>query len=127
MDTIMYKSPERHKDGKLCPVEEALNLIGGKWKGLIILRLLEQTWRFNALKRNISGCTQRMLTNQLRQLEADGIVKRTAYPEVPPRVEYRLTSVGRDLAPTIQALSEWGQKHIAGTDQDFVVSEPVNE
>jgi len=127
MDTIKYKRPERHRDDKLCPVESTLNLIGGKWKGLIILRLLEQTWRFNALKRNISGCTQRMLTNQLRQLEADGIVKRTAYPEVPPRVEYKLTPLGRDLAPTIQAMNEWGKKHISRTDQNFVVGEPTND
>ena len=122
MDTIKNKRPKRHKDENLCPVEAALNLIGGKWKGLIILRLLEKTWRFNALKRSIPDCTQRMLTNQLRQLEADGIVLRTAYPEVPPKVEYSLTQIGRDLAPTIGALCEWGQKNVEGTDQNFSVT-----
>lgn len=121
MNTIKYKRPKRHEDEVLCPVEAALNLIGGKWKGLIVLRLLEKTWRFNALKRSIPGCTQRMLTNQLRQLEADGIVLRTAYPEVPPRVEYSLTSPGRDLGPTISAMCCWGQKYIEGTDQGFAV------
>lgn len=109
----------RHADIELCPVEAALNRIGGKWKGLIVLRLLQRTWRFNELLRSLPGCTQRMLTNQLRELEGDGLVHRKVFPEVPPRVEYSLTATGRDLAPTIRAMCEWGQKHIQGVEPDF--------
>lgn len=110
----------RHKDPTLCPVEAALDRIGGKWKGLIVLRLLERTWRFNELLRSLPGCTQRMLTNQLRELEDDGIVHREIFPQVPPRVEYSLTPRGRDLGPTIRAMCEWGQRHVPGVDRSFV-------
>ena len=109
----------RHRDPGLCPVEAALNRIGGKWKGLIVLRLLVRTRRFNELLRSLPGCTQRMLTNQLRELEADGIVHRKVYAEVPPRVEYSLTETGRDLLPTIRAMCEWGQKHVQRIEPDF--------
>ena len=97
----------RHQDPNNCPVEAALNRIGGKWKGLIVLRLLVRIRRFNELLRSLPGCTQRMLTNQLRELEADGIVHRKVYAEVPPRVEYSLTETGRDLMPMIRAMCEW--------------------
>lgn len=109
----------RHENLELCPVEAALNRIGGKWKGLVVLRLLLRTWRFNELLRSLPGCTQRMLTNQLRELEQDGIVHREVFPVVPPRVEYSLTETGRDLAPTIRAMCEWGQKHVQGIEPDF--------
>ncbi len=109
----------RHTDIELCPVEAALNRIGGKWKGLIVLRLLQRTWRFNELLRSLPGCTQRMLTNQLREMEEDGLVHRKVFPEVPPRVEYSLTEIGQDLAPTIRAMCEWGQKNIHGVEPDF--------
>ena len=109
----------RHTDIELCPVEAALNRIGGKWKGLIVLRLLQRVWRFNELLRSLPGCTQRMLTNQLRELEQDGIVVRTAFPEVPPRVEYSLSEAGRDLEPMIRSMCEWGQRHVQGVEPDY--------
>lgn len=117
MEAAMRKP--RHSRAILCPVEAALDRIGGKWKGLIVFRLIERTWRFNELQRSLPGCTQRMLTNQLRELEADGIVHREVFPEVPPRVEYSLTPAGRDLIPTVGALCAWGQKHVPGVDRDF--------
>lgn len=109
----------RHVGDADCPVEAALNRIGGKWKGLIVLRLLVRTRRFNELMRSLPGCTQRMLTNQLRELEADGIVHREVYAEVPPRVEYSLTKTGRALEPVIRAMCEWGQTHVQGVEPDF--------
>lgn len=109
----------RHENPEHCPVEAALARIGGKWKALIVLRLMVRMRRFNELLRSLPGCTQRMLTNQLRELEADGIVHREVYREVPPRVEYSLTDKGRDLAPVIRAMCEWGQKHVQGIEPDF--------
>lgn len=109
----------RHQHAADCPVEAALNRIGGKWKGLIVLRLLIRTRRFNELLRSLPGCTQRMLTNQLRELEADGIVHRRVYPEVPPKVEYSLTQAGRALEPVIHSMSDWGQRHVQGVTPDF--------
>lgn len=95
-----------------CSVEATLAVIGGRWKPVILFHLLEQEiMRFNALKRTIDGITQRMLTNQLRELEADGIITRTVYAEVPPRVEYRLTDYGRTLEPILLAMREWGADH----------------
>lgn len=97
-----------------CTVEATLNLIGGKWKGVILYRLLtEQVLRFNELRRLLPNITQRMLTNQLRELESDGLIARKVYPEVPPKVEYRLTDYGHTLAPVIHALKAWGDTHIA--------------
>ena len=109
----------RHTDPDICPVEAALSRIGGKWKGVIVLRLLVRKRRFNELLRSLPNCTQRMLTNQLRELEADGLVHREVYREVPPRVEYSLTEQGRDLEPVIRAMCEWGQRHIEGVEPDF--------
>ncbi len=95
-----------------CPVEATLELIGGKWKGLLLYHLLEGTQRFNALKRMLPNITQRMLTNQLRELESAGLVHRQVYAEVPPRVEYSLTEHGRSLAPILNALKTWGEQHL---------------
>ncbi|PJK11881.1 transcriptional regulator [Lysobacteraceae bacterium NML95-0200] len=96
-----------------CTVEATLELIGGKWKGVILYRLLtEEVLRFNALRRLLPNITQRMLTNQLRELEADGLVMRKVYAEVPPRVEYRLSDYGQTLAPVIAALKAWGDTHV---------------
>ncbi len=111
----------RHHDVVSCPVEAALNRIGGKWKGLIVLRLLERTWRFNELLRSLPGCTQRMLTNQLRELEDDKIVHREIFPEIPPRVEYSLTERGRDLEAMVRAMCKWGQRHVMGVDLEFKI------
>ncbi|KIC39273.1 winged helix-turn-helix transcriptional regulator [Leisingera sp. ANG-M7] len=91
-----------------CPVEAALEQISGKWKGLIVYHLLPGTLRFNALARALGDVTQRSLTKQLRELEADGIVHRKVYAEVPPRVEYSLTGKGQALRPVIEALAAWG-------------------
>jgi len=90
-------------------VEAALSVIGGKWKGPILYRLhTDGTLRFNQIRRILPDVSQRTLTAQLRALEADGIISRTVYPEVPPRVEYRLTEYGKTLAPVLLALKAWG-------------------
>lgn len=94
-----------------CPVEATLELIGGKWKGVILYHLMEKTYRFGELKRMMPGITQHMLTKQLRELEADGIVCRKVYAEVPPRVEYSLTETGKSLEDILLKMREWGQKH----------------
>lgn len=91
-----------------CAVEITLNMISGKWKGLILYRLLNGKKRFNELKKQMPNVTHRTLTLQLRELEADGIVKRTVYAEVPPRVEYELTELGLSMSPIIQAIYDWG-------------------
>lgn len=91
-----------------CPVEAALEQIAGKWKGLIIFHLLDETLRFNELSRRAVNVTQRSLTKQLRELEADGIVRREVFAEVPPKVEYSLTVKGQSLRPAIEALRAWG-------------------
>ncbi|CEJ12482.1 winged helix-turn-helix transcriptional regulator [Phreatobacter sp. AB_2022a] len=95
-----------------CPVEGALSLIDGKWKGVILFHLLEGTLRFNELRRKVPRVTQRMLTNQLRELEADGLVVRTIYAQVPPKVEYSLSPLGLSLEPVISALKLWGDNHL---------------
>ena len=98
------------KSGDKCPVEIAQEVLGGKWKGVILYKLLEfDCLRFSELKRLMPRrVTQRMLTLQLRSLEADGLVERTVYPEIPPRVEYRLTDLGQTLKPVINSLMAWG-------------------
>lgn len=98
-----------------CPVEACFEVIGGKWKGVIVYHLLSGTKRFNDLRRLLPGVTQRMLTRQLREMEADGIVERTVFPEVPPRVEYSLTALGRTLEPIILVLRAWGVEFLTQT------------
>jgi DNA-binding HxlR family transcriptional regulator len=95
-----------------CPVEAALEVIGGKWKGVILYHLLSETIRFNELRRLMPEITQRMLTKQLRELEAANIISRNVYPEVPPKVEYSMTQYGQTLEPVIQALQVWGSHHM---------------
>ncbi|MGD9967572.1 MAG: winged helix-turn-helix transcriptional regulator [Hyphomonadaceae bacterium] len=109
----------RHSSKDYCPVEAALHRIGGKWKALIVLRLLAGPRRFNEMQRGLSGCTQRVLTNQLRDLEADGLIHREIFAEVPPRVEYSLTPAGAALEPIVRAMCEWGQEHVLGDAPDF--------
>lgn len=92
-----------------CPVESALNVIGGRWKGVLLYHLLDGKHRFSELQRQLPGLTQRVLTQQLRELEADGLITRTVYAEVPPRVEYALTEVGFSLKPILLMLEEWGK------------------
>ena len=96
-----------------CPVEAALEILGGKWKGLILYHLRDEHRRFNELKRLIPGITQRMLTKQLRELEADKIVHREIFREIPPKVEYSLTNFGLTLTPILDALQKWGIEYIA--------------
>ncbi len=96
-----------------CPSREALDRIGDKWASLIIGLLEEDIMRFSDLKRAIGGITQKMLTQTLRSLERDGLVKRTVYPEVPPRVEYELTDLGRTLIEPLAILRDWAQQNIA--------------
>ncbi|MGU3666162.1 winged helix-turn-helix transcriptional regulator [Methylobacterium sp. A49B] len=94
-----------------CAVEATLRFIDGKWKGVILYHLLEGTLRFNEIRRRLTSVTQRMLTNQLREMEADGLITRTVYAQVPPKVEYSLTERGRSLEPVIRALKTWGDVH----------------
>ncbi len=94
-----------------CPVATTINLIGNKWKLLIIRDLLSGTKRFGELRKSLSGISQRVLTENLRDLENDGLVDRKVYAEVPPRVEYSLNQTGVSLQPIISAMAEWGTKY----------------
>ena len=96
-----------------CPVEATLKIIGGKWKGVILYHLLEKTFRFNELRRSMPEITQRMLTKQLRELEADKLISRKIYPEIPPKVEYSITEYGETLKPILFALQIWGENHLS--------------
>jgi DNA-binding HxlR family transcriptional regulator len=97
--------------GNDCPVETTLSVIGGKWKALILWHLRDQIKRFGELKRLMPGITQKMLAQQLREMEKDGLVKRKIYPQVPPKVEYSLTDCGKSLCPILDMMGEWGSKH----------------
>lgn len=94
-----------------CAVEATLALIDGKWKGVILYHLLQGTLRFGELRRRLPNCTQRMLTNQLRELETDGLILREVFAQVPPKVEYSLSATGRSLEPVIASLKHWGDAH----------------
>lgn len=94
-----------------CPVEVTLDVIGGKWKGIILYHLIDGKKRFSEFRRLYPRITQRMLTLQLRELERDGVVHRKSYNEIPPRVEYSLTEFGRTLEPIILLMKEWGVAH----------------
>jgi DNA-binding HxlR family transcriptional regulator len=98
-----------------CPIEALLDVIGGKWKPLILYYLLDGTKRFGELRRLAPGITQRMLTQHLRELEEAGIVHREVYKEVPPRVEYSLTPLGRTLKPVLLPMNAWGEQYLART------------
>ncbi|QWW68883.1 helix-turn-helix domain-containing protein [Rhizobium sp. WYJ-E13] len=95
-----------------CPVEATLTYLDGKWKGVILFHLMDRTLRFNELRRHLPAITQRMLTKQLRELEESGLISRTVYPVVPPRVEYALTPLGSTLKPVIRALAAWGDEFV---------------
>lgn len=94
-----------------CPIMATIAMISDKWKVLIICKLIKGTLRFNELRRELKGVTQRVLTHQLRELEADGLVTRQVYAEVPPRVEYSLTELGRTLIPVLENLEAWAREH----------------
>lgn len=91
-----------------CPVATTVRLIGNKWKLLILRNLMARPWRFNEMLRSIPGISQKVLTDNLRSLEADGIITRTVYPEVPPRVEYALSDLGASMRPIMGAMEAWG-------------------
>ena len=94
-----------------CPVTTTLSVIGGKWKPIILYVIGEETKRFSQIRKLIPIISQKMLTQQLRELEQDGIIHRHVYPVVPPKVEYTLTGYGRTLMPIMQAMAAWGQRH----------------
>ena len=95
-----------------CSVEAAIGLIDGKWKSVILFHLLSGTLRFNAIRRHVVNVTPRMLTNQLRELEEDGLIERKVYAQVPPKVEYSLSPLGRSMEPILLALKGWGDANI---------------
>ena len=92
----------------ICPVATTVQLIGSKWKLLIMRNLLARPWRFNELKKSLEGISQKVLTDSLREMEADGIITRTVFPEVPPRVEYALSPLGESMRPILDAMAKWG-------------------
>lgn len=94
-----------------CPVATTVQLIGSKWKLLIMRNLMTRPWRFNELKKDLEGISQKVLTDSLRSMEADGIITRTVYPEVPPRVEYALSELGESMRPIMKAMEVWGQAY----------------
>ena len=96
-----------------CPVATTVALIGSKWKLLILRNLMARPWRFNELKKDLNGVSQKVLTDSLRSLEEDGIVTRTVYPEVPPRVEYALSDLGESMRPIIDVMQRWGLEYQA--------------
>ena len=106
-----------------CAVEVTLSVMGGTWKPVILFHLLPGKKRFGELGRSIGGITQRMLTLQLRELEEAGIVERTVYAEVPPRVDYELTELGRSLQPVLIAMPNWGKE----SSQRFDAAEPLHD
>ena len=99
-----------------CPVATTVQLIGSKWKLLILRNLLARLWRFNELKSNLEGISQKVLTDSLRSMEEDGIITRTVYPEVPPRVEYALSDLGESMRPIIKSMEEFGLNYNSSSE-----------
>lgn len=100
-----------------CPVATTVSLIGSKWKLLIMRNLLVRPWRFNELQKSLDGISQKVLTDSLRSMEADGIITRTVYPEVPPRVEYSLSELGESMSPIIKSMEAWGNNYKQGLEE----------
>ena len=94
-----------------CPVATTVQLIGSKWKLLIIRNLMQRPYRFNEMQKSLEGISQKVLTDSLRSMEADGIITRTVYPEVPPRVEYALSELGESMRPIIKSMEAWGENY----------------
>jgi DNA-binding HxlR family transcriptional regulator len=103
-----------------CPVEATLSVIGGKWKVLILWNLKDKIHRFGELRRKIPSITQKMLTQQLRELESDGLINRKVYAEVPPKVEYSLTDYGKSLKPVLNALCRWGTGYLEQKNKSYL-------
>ncbi len=113
------------KDGNYrCTVSVTLAIIGGKWKSLILWHLSFKTLRFSQLQRRLAKVTQKMLTQQLRELEADGLIHREVYAEVPPRVEYSLTELGESVVPILQQMYQWGKDYLERTEGQPVIDCP---
>lgn len=112
-----------------CPVETAINLIGGKYKSLILWKLTGQTLRFSQLRRDVPKATPKMLTQQLRELEEDGLIKREAFPVMPPKVEYSLTELGRSIRPVLEAMYYWGTAflHRQGLEVNCSMNPPSHQ
>ncbi|BCZ82268.1 HxlR family transcriptional regulator [Paraburkholderia terrae] len=119
--------PKRLDSKSGCAVEVTLSVIGGLWKPVILFHLMHEKKRFMELTRLLPNTTQRMLTLQLRELEADGIVARHVYPQVPPKVEYELTPFGETLAPVLISLREWGESYQAQRASDAASVEEVSK
>ena len=100
-----------------CPVATTVSLIGSKWKLLIMRNLLVRPWRFNELQKSLDGISQKVLTDSLRSMEADGIITRTVYPEVPPRVEYALSELEESMRPIIKSMEAWGNNYKQGLEE----------
>lgn len=96
-----------------CPVATTVSLIGSKWKLLILRNLLARPWRFNELRKDLDGISQKVLTDSLRSMEQDGLITRTVYPEVPPHVEYALSDLGESIRPILMAMQQWGMEYKA--------------
>lgn len=109
-DSTIHRSRQRKAGRTGCAVEATLSVIGGIWKPVLVFHLLSGKLRFNALCRAVPTATPRMITLQLRELEADGIIKRTVFPEVPPKVEYEVTELGRTLEPVLLSMRDWGTR-----------------
>jgi len=110
-----------------CPVGITLNLIGGKYKALILWHLSDGKLRFSELKKQISGATAKMLTQQLRELESDNLIHREVFPVIPPKVEYSLTSLGRSVMPVLSAMRDWGADYLRSQDLEsncFMMQKP---
>ena len=105
-----------------CTVSVTLSIIGGKWKSLILWQLSFKTLRFSQLQRRLAKVTQKMLTQQLRELERDGLIHRKVYAEVPPRVEYSLTPLGESVVPILQLMYQWGEDYLVATEQAAVAN-----
>ncbi|MBP5972996.1 helix-turn-helix transcriptional regulator [Brasilonema sp. CT11] len=107
------KAEAQNHNRLTCEVETTLKVIGGRWKVLIIRELMDGVKRFGELQRALDGVTQKMLTQQLREMEEDGVIDRKVYPQIPPKVEYSLTPLGESLKPILYAMHEWGVKHLS--------------
>ena len=113
METIKKWRKAQHMNiKKTDPVEATLELIGGKWKPLIIWHLTDKTMRFSELKKSLPKITQKMLTQQLREMEYHGLIHRKVYAQVPPKVEYSLTELGKSLVPFLEIMCQWGTKYL---------------
>ena len=110
-------------DSQKCTITTTLSVIAGKWKAVILWHLIDETRRFSEIKHLIPEITQKMLTQQLRELEADGLIRREVYAEVPPRVEYSLTAFGRTLIPVLNVMAQWGLEH----EQDVAKPAPDHD